>query len=212
MTAWAQEFPRAEIGANYSYADYGPSAPYSQRHGLNGGGGELNININEFLSLKMDLQGYGSHLDAFHITPNSTFPGGVSGSVEGNLFTYLFGPQLKVRAHHLQPYGHLLFGGAHTNVYGNAFHTICQPIVNGCSLSKSPAAEAFAMDCWRWSRHPGRQALCNSSVPVRLPLDPIQQSVHRREQSEQFPLFSWNRFRVWPHPLLGIGAGGEEMS
>jgi len=146
VTAWAQEFPRAEIGANYSYADYGPSAPYSQRHGLNGGGGELNININEFLSVKMDLQGYGSHLEAFNITPNPTFPGGVSGSVEGNLFTYLFGPQLKVRAHHLQPYGHLLFGGAHTNVYGNAFHTICQPIVNGCSLSKSPAAEAFAMD------------------------------------------------------------------
>jgi hypothetical protein len=94
----------------------------------------------------MDLQGYGSTLSGFNIPPNPTFPAGVSGTVEGNLFTYLFGPQLKVRAHRLQPYGHLLFGGAHTNVYGNAFHTICQPIVNGCSLSKSPAAEAFAMD------------------------------------------------------------------
>jgi hypothetical protein len=146
MTAWAQEFPRAEIGGNYSYADYGPSTPYSHRHGLNGGGGEFNLNINEFLSVKMDLQGYGSSATVFNIASNPTFPGGASGSVQGDLFTYLFGPQLKVRAHHLQPYAHLLFGGAHTNVYGNAFRTLCQPIVNGCTLSKAPTAEAFAMD------------------------------------------------------------------
>jgi hypothetical protein len=62
------------------------------------------------------------------------------------LFTYLFGPQLKVRAHHFQPYAHLLFGGAHSNVYGNAYQTICQHIAGGCTISKSPAADAFAMD------------------------------------------------------------------
>jgi len=146
MSAWAQEFPRAEIGANYSYARYGPSAPYSKGHSLNGGGGEFNLNFNEYLSIKMDLQGYGSNLTTFNIAPNPTFPLGASGNVQGNLFTYLFGPQIKVRAHHLQPYGHLLFGGAHSNVYGNAFTTLCQPIVNGCSLSKAPAADAFAMD------------------------------------------------------------------
>jgi len=146
VTAWAQEFPRAEVGGNYSYARYGPSAPYAKGHSLNGGGGELNINFNEFLSIKMDLQGYGSNTTTFNIVPNPTFPGGASGSVSGNLFTYLFGPQLKVRAHHLQPYGHLLFGGAHTNVYGNAYRTLCQPMVNGCALTKGPTAEAFAMD------------------------------------------------------------------
>lgn len=146
MSAWAQEFPRVDIGANYSYARYGPSAPYSKGHSLNGGGGELNINFNEYLGFKMDLQGYGSNLTGFNIAPNSTFPLGASGNVQGNLFTYLFGPQIKVRAHHFQPYGHLLFGGAHTNVYGNAFHTICQPIVGGCAFSKAPAGDAFAMD------------------------------------------------------------------
>jgi hypothetical protein len=146
ITGWAQEFPRAEIGANYSYARYGPSAPYSKGHSLNGGGGELNLNFNEFLSVKMDLQGYSSNKTGFNITPNPTFPGGASGNVQGNLFTYLFGPQLKVRAHHFQPYGHLLFGGAHTNVYGNAFKTLCQPIVNGCTLTKAPTADAFALD------------------------------------------------------------------
>lgn len=146
MTAWAQEFPRAEVGVDYSYARYAPSAPYSKGHSLNGGGGELNLNFNEYLGIKMDLQGYGSNLTGFNISPNPTFPLGASGNVQGNLFTYLFGPQIKVRAHHIQPYGHLLFGGAHTNVYGNAFHTICQPIVGGCAISKAPAADAFAMD------------------------------------------------------------------
>ncbi|MFZ1008740.1 MAG: outer membrane beta-barrel protein [Candidatus Sulfotelmatobacter sp.] len=146
MAAWAQEFPRVDIGGNYSYARYAPSAPYSQGHSLNGGGGELNVNINEFLGIKMDLQGYGSTSTGFNIAPNLTFPTGLQGHAEGNLFTYLFGPQIKVRAHHLQPYGQLLFGGAHTNVYGNAFQTICQPIVGGCTLSKAPSAEAFAMD------------------------------------------------------------------
>ena len=146
MAAWAQEFPRAEVGANYSYLNYNPSAPYSQTHSLNGGGGELNLNFNEFLGIKMDLQGYGSTLTGFNIAPNATFPLGAQGHVEGNLFTYLFGPQIKVRTHHIQPFGHLLFGGAHTNVYGKAFHTICQPIVGGCAISKAPAAEAFAMD------------------------------------------------------------------
>ena len=146
MAAWGQEFPRVDIGANYSYVRYGPSAPYSKGHSLNGGGGELNLNLNEFLGIKMDLQGYGSNLTEFNIAPNPTFPLGASGNVQGNLFTYLFGPQIKVRAHRFQPYAHLLFGGAHTNVYGNAFHTICQPIVGGCTLSKAPAEDAFAMD------------------------------------------------------------------
>ena len=146
VTAWAQEFPRAEVGVDYSYAHYAPSAPYSQAHNLNGGGGELNININEYLSIKMDLQGYGSTHTGFNIAPNPTFPAGAHGDVQGNLFTYLFGPQIKVRAHHVEPFGHLLFGGAHSNVYGDAFKTLCQPIVGGCAFSKAPAGEAFAMD------------------------------------------------------------------
>jgi len=146
VTAWAQEFPRAEVGVNYDYTRYGPSAPYSQGHSLNGGGGSFTININEYLGIETDLQGYGSTLTGFNIPPNPTFPAGATGSVEGNLFTYMFGPQLKVRAQKVHPFGHLLFGGAHSNVYGNAFHTLCQPIASGCTLSKAPAAEAFAMD------------------------------------------------------------------
>jgi hypothetical protein len=145
LAAAAQEFPRAEVAIDYSFARYAPSASYTQGHSLNGGGGSLMYNLNSHLGLKADLQGYGSNTTSFVIPPNILFPGGASGRVEGNLFTYLFGPEVKVRAHNFQPFGHILFGAAHSNVYGNAFKQICQPIVGACSFTKVPTSDAFAM-------------------------------------------------------------------
>jgi Outer membrane protein beta-barrel domain len=141
----AQEYPTAELGIDYSYARFGPSFPNSKGHSLNGGGGWAVYNFKDYVGLKMDLQGYGSNQTGFMISPSTNFPGGAKGNVQGNLFTYLFGPQVKIRAYQLQPYFHLLFGGAHTNVYGNAFKTICQPVAGACAFSKAPAADAFSM-------------------------------------------------------------------
>lgn len=147
LVSWSQEFPRAELGFDYSYARYSPSGPYTKGHSLNGGGGSATINWNEYLGLKMDLQGYGSNHTAFNIPAgNPLFPGGLSGDVQGNLFTYLFGPQLKVRTHRVQPYGHVLFGAAHSNVYTDAFKQLCQPIAGSCAFSGKPSSDAFAME------------------------------------------------------------------
>src|SRR5579864_4107786 len=145
MTAWAQEFPRFELGADYSFARFNPNAAYTQGHSLNGGGGSITINFNEYLGLQMDLHGYQSNTNNFTIPSGLSFPGGASGKVSGDLFTYLFGPQIKVRAHGVHPFGHLLFGAAHTNVYADAFKQICQPIAGTCSFKTSPAEDAFAM-------------------------------------------------------------------
>ena len=146
VVTWAQEWPKVEVGADYSYLRFAPSGPYTKGHSLNGGGGSLVYNWNEYLGLKMDLQGYTSNKTGFAIPATATFPNGLNGNVQGNMFTYLFGPQLKVRAHKIQPFAHLLFGGAHTNVYGNAFKTLCQPIAGNCGVTKAPTAEAFALD------------------------------------------------------------------
>lgn len=144
VAAWAQEFPRSELGLNYSYLRYSPSAPYSKGHSLNGGGGSITFNFNEYLGIEMNLQGYGSNHTGFNIAPNATFPSGLHGDVQGNLFTYLFGPQIKVRTHHIHPYGHLLFGGAHSNVYADAFKSLC--LTGVCGISTKPASDAFAME------------------------------------------------------------------
>jgi hypothetical protein len=146
MTTWAQEWPKVELGADYSYLRFAPSGPYTKGHSLNGGGGSLDYNWNEYLGIKLDLQGYTSNTTGFNIPPNSAFPRGLIGNVQGNMFTYLIGPQFKVRAHMIQPFAHLLFGGAHTNVYGNAFKTLCGPLTGNCAVTRAPTAEAFAME------------------------------------------------------------------
>jgi len=113
---------------------------FSLRDSLNGGGGTLVFNVNKYLGLKADLQGYGSTTSHFVITPRPVFPAGAVANVQGNLFTYLFGPQIKVRTPKVQPFFHLLFGGAHSNVYANAFKTICTPTVGACAFSKARLA------------------------------------------------------------------------
>src|SRR5690242_10143628 len=146
IVAGAQEFPRSEVAFNYSYTRYSPSAPYSKGHSLSGGGGSITFNLNSVFGIEANLQGYGSNHTGFNIAPNATFPNGLNGDVQGNLFTYLFGPQIKIRAHHIHPYAHLLFGGAHSNVYADAFKTFCGPGSTVCGIRTAPAQDAFAME------------------------------------------------------------------
>jgi len=145
ITAWAQEFPRGELGFDYSYVRYAPNVAGSQGHSFNGGGGSLVFNINHYLGIKADLQGYGSTTSSFVIAPIASFPTCVNANVQGNLFTYMFGPQIKVHASRIQPFFHALFGGAHSNVYASAFKNICVVGSGVCSFSTAPANNAFAM-------------------------------------------------------------------
>jgi hypothetical protein len=135
LAAWSQDFPRAEVAADYSYARFYPVARGTQSLSLNGGGGALVVNVTPYFGIKMDLQGYGSN------TITWTNPAGGSLTAQGNLFTYLFGPQIKFRSPRFQPFAHILLGGAHSNVYGNLTKA-CQL---SCTTSGSPAGNAFAL-------------------------------------------------------------------
>ncbi|HEY4050005.1 MAG TPA: hypothetical protein VGM27_24350 [Acidobacteriaceae bacterium] len=143
-TAWAQEFPRHEISGDYSYAHYVPSTGFAKatNQSLNGGGGAYVFNFNQYLGFKADLQGYGSYSNQFTIPVSTNFPQGGLFRAQGNLFTYLFGPQVKVRAHMLQPFGHILVGAAHSNLYGSAYKQCGVTVV--CSFNKAPSGNAFA--------------------------------------------------------------------
>jgi opacity protein-like surface antigen len=146
LAAFGQEYQKVEIPLDYSYLRYAPSAQFTKGHSLNGGGGGVTFNFNDYVGLKMDLQGYGSSTTSFTIPMGTrNFPLGATGRVQGNLFTYLFGPQIKFRTPKFHPFVHLLFGGAHSNVYGNAFRTICQRIAGTCGISRAPTGNAFAM-------------------------------------------------------------------
>jgi Outer membrane protein beta-barrel domain len=140
MTAYAQEAPKAELAFDYSFARYYPSASYTQAHDFNGGGGQIKFNLGQNFGLALDLQGYDSSNIKYTVpTTNAT------GTVSGNVFTYLFGPVVKSRSHRAQPYFDVLLGGAHTNVYADLFTAICQPIVGGCQAKGAGSGDAFAM-------------------------------------------------------------------
>lgn len=143
---WGQEAPKSELGFDYSFARYNPSAKYTKGHSLNGGGGRFTYNILQHFGIAGDFQGYNSNTSKFVIPPNTKFPNGASGSASGNLFTYLFGPVIKFYAvPHINPFFDVLPGAAHSNLYGNAFKTICQPVAGTCTDSASPSGNGFAI-------------------------------------------------------------------
>jgi outer membrane protein OmpA-like peptidoglycan-associated protein len=142
----AQEYPKAELALDYSYLHFAPAQAFTNNHSLNGGGGAFVYNFANHFGIKMDLQGYNSFTNTFAIPASPSLPSGANGSVSGNLFTYMFGPQLKFRGEHVQLLLDALGGAAHSNVYGNAFKTLCQPIAGGCSgASASPSNNGAAM-------------------------------------------------------------------
>jgi len=162
---FAQEYSKFEGALDYSYARWNPSnfpsgtipgthQTFGNGHSLNGGGGSLTYNFTSWIGIKADLQGYGSTTSQFLIpVGNAVVPQGGLFRVSGNLFTYMFGPQVKLRAGRLNPYFQTLFGGAHSNVYKNLDSAICvgNPIVGGsntCAVNsnfRNPSSNAFAM-------------------------------------------------------------------
>jgi len=141
----AQEYPKAELSLDYSYMHFAPAQAYTTNQSLNGGGGAFVYNLANHFGIKADLQGYNSFTNAFNIPASSSFPSGAHGTVSGNLFTYLFGPQIKFRGQHTQLFFDALAGAGHSNVYGNAFKTLCQPTAAGCpGVSGSPSNNGWA--------------------------------------------------------------------
>jgi Outer membrane protein beta-barrel domain len=137
--AFAQDYPRIEVPVDYSYLRWNPAhGDVINSHSLNGGGGGFVYNFTSYLGVKADLQGYGSTTNSVVVPSGPLLPSGGIIRASGNLFTYTFGPVVKVRTPRVQPYGQALFGGAHSNVYANIFHD------EGLT-SRAPSGNAFAM-------------------------------------------------------------------
>jgi opacity protein-like surface antigen len=138
---YAQDTPKIEITADYSFMRFNPQnnniiKPFS----LNGGGGDVAFFFNKYIGVKAEFEGYGSQTRGF------TFPAAdcdnegdaCVGNVQANLFTYNVGPIVKFRTSHFEPFVEAMFGGAHSNVYGNLIKECPE-----CVVSKSPSNNAF---------------------------------------------------------------------
>ena len=118
-----QETPRFEVFGEYSYLRFNPTIPHFQNRSFNGGGGGVQFNITSYLGIKAELMGYGSTtwsatLASPVVTPHGTIPAG-NFSTQGNMFTYMFGPVIKVPFSRWHPFAELLFGGSNSNGYAH---------------------------------------------------------------------------------------------
>jgi len=141
LTALAQDYPKFELAVDYSYARYNPSHAYTKNgHSLNGAGGAITFNFSKYVGITAELTGYGSNTQNFVIPAgnNALCPAGCTLSAQGNLFTYLFGPQVGIRSGKFRPFGHLLLGGAHSNLYTNLYK-------QAGITNSNPAGNTFAM-------------------------------------------------------------------
>src|SRR6516162_1298419 len=148
LAASSQDHPKAEISIDYSYAHFAAidfttkNSGFFRAYNLNGGGGSAVWDFSRLFGLKAEFQGYASQTRQVVLPPGNPFiPQGAVASVQGNLFTYMFGPQVGKRYGIFRPYAHGLVGGAHSNVYGHAWS-----LLNITSVSKTPSNNAFAAD------------------------------------------------------------------
>ncbi len=138
LSAMAQEesHPKMEIAVVYSYARFSPSHAYIKNSfSLNGGGGSVTYNISKYLGVKVDFEGYGSNTQRFSFAGCG---GTCTGTIQGNLFTYQFGPQLGIRTGKFRPFTHVLMGGAHSNGGANLY-------AQGVGFASRPSNDAFAL-------------------------------------------------------------------
>jgi hypothetical protein len=121
LAAFAQDSPpKVEISVDYSYARFVPASKYvPNSYSLNGGGGAVDFNFSKYIGFVGEFEGYNSNTQTFTIPAGGICPDGCSGNVQANLFTYLFGPQIGLRTGRFRPFGHALFGGAHSDLAAN---------------------------------------------------------------------------------------------
>ena len=93
--AFAQDYAKVEVSANYSYMRFNPeNSNIVSSFSLNGGGGGFTVFLNRLVGITADFQGYGSLTKTFAFPSGSIVcPAGCTGSAQGNLFTYNAGVQ-----------------------------------------------------------------------------------------------------------------------
>ena len=139
LAVFAQNAPRVEIFAGYSYGNYdlipgsSPSAPMavpllsgapSARLWMNGWNGAATVNINGWFAFTSDLSGYHSGSSASS-TSTETFPCGtgckrittiVNTAARPQVRNLFFGPQFSYSSDRVRPFAQLLFGGEHVDL------------------------------------------------------------------------------------------------
>jgi hypothetical protein len=142
--SFAQVF---EVYGEYSYLRFNPTLSGLNNRSFNGGGGGATFYFAKYLGIKAELMGYGSTTWTTTFASSVTLPNGATipagtYSSQGNMFTYLFGPVVKIPIPKITPFGEFLFGGSNTNGYTNLVKSID---AGGGTIAKNPTQHPFTM-------------------------------------------------------------------
>jgi len=144
-SAIAQDVPKIELAGGYSYVNFHPGLSVITSQNMNGGGGAAVYNVTPLIGIKADFMGYAVGTGWTRKLINAGYP--VSGSASGNLFTYMFGPQVKMHKSKYQIFGEGLFGAAHSNGYATILRCISGDNPSDCTLKNGNGNNnAFAME------------------------------------------------------------------
>jgi len=145
VAAVAQDVPKFELTGGYSYVNFHPGLSAITSQNMNGGGGAFVYNVTPWIGIKADFMGYAVGTGWTQKLINAGYP--VTGSASGNMFTYMFGPQIKKHSGKFQPFGEALFGAAHSNGYATILRCISGSDAASCNLgSGNGNNNAFAME------------------------------------------------------------------
>jgi hypothetical protein len=84
---------------------------------------------------------FGINVTSPIVTPKGTIPVG-NFNTQGNMFTYLFGPVIKVPTSRFTPFFEILFGGSNSNGYANFSKAI---VAGGGTITASGTQHPFTM-------------------------------------------------------------------
>jgi hypothetical protein len=148
---FAQDQPtKVEVAVDFSWVHFDENAIGVNANNPLGGGGSFAYYPISWFGIKADFQGYTNRKTTVTVpVGNPLLPGGGTATASGNLFTYMFGPVIKKRGR-IEPYGQVLIGGAHSNLYGDLFANLsvnplqagAQP---GAMASTAPSNDTFAL-------------------------------------------------------------------
>jgi len=117
--ASAQDYPKVEAFAGYSYLH---TSIAGTGFNSNGGSGSVSFNPNRWLGIVADFGGYHS---------------GTSG-LNGNIFSYTFGPKIALRGDKFTPFVQTLFGGARASSGSFSTNAFAMALGGGVDYNVSP--------------------------------------------------------------------------
>ncbi len=136
--AMAQDYPKVETSPAFMYIRTPVSfsngtTSIKQSFNCAGGGGTFAYNLSSLIGIAADLGGCKYF--------GQTVPAQISTKIDGNGFTYLFGPRITLRKGKLNPFFEVNFGGMRISLSCKSSSTNCNAFSNGNTYSKN----AFAL-------------------------------------------------------------------